>query len=185
MSGSICTMKVTLRDVKPPVWRRIAVPDRITIYGLHKVLQDVMGWTNSHLHAFIAGNRKFSVPDSDSPEGEIDERKHLLRELVNGGVKKFVYEYDFGDDWLHDVVIESIGPAEPDVTYPRCIEGIGACPPEDCGGPGGYEDLLDALKNPENNEELYEWAGDWKPKPFDVDAANGRLARSRRPRRGH
>lgn len=185
MSGSICTMKVTLRDVQPRVWRRIAVPRHISIHGLHKVLQDVMGWTNSHLHAFIAGDRTFSVPDSDSPASEIDERKHSLDELIDDGVKKFVYEYDFGDDWLHDIQIESVGLAEPGVTYPRCIEGEGACPPEDCGGPGGYEDLLEALEHPESNEDLFEWAGDWRPEPFDVDAANKRLAGSRRPRRGH
>ena len=176
MSGFICTMKVTLRDVKPAVWRRIAVPDRITLHRLHKVLQDGMGWTNSHLHAFTTGEHTFSVPDPDTPEGEIDERKHLLRELI---------EYDFGDDWLHDVVIESVGAPEPDVTYPLCLDGRGACPPEDCGGPGGYEALLAALKHPESNEELYAWAGGWKPKPFDVEAANKRLARSQRPRRAH
>lgn len=145
---------------------------------LHRVLQVVMGWTDSHLHEFQVGPNRIGIPDSDDPM-TIDERHVWLGKLMEEGVRRLAYTYDFGDDWEHDVVIESRGEPDPAARYPRCLAGKRACPPEDCGGPYGYVDLLQASTDPENEEwaELREWAGEIHPERFDPDAVNRRLAR--------
>ncbi len=180
----VCRMKITLRGIRPPIWRRFEVSDDFTLGRLHDVLQDVMGWTNSHLHAFWVGDMRFAVPDPEWPD-DINEKKALLSDLLDQGVKRFVYEYDFGDDWLHDIVIERIAEPEPKAHCPRCLAGKRACPPEDCGGAWGYRGLVRVLANPKHKEyaESREWAGRWEPEAFDLEAVNRRLSRLRRHRR--
>ncbi|MEO9194451.1 MAG: plasmid pRiA4b ORF-3 family protein [Polyangia bacterium] len=149
-------MKVTLSYVEPPVWRRVAVPSHFTLERLHWVLQWVMGWENSHMHAFRIGKRMYG----NDPES-LDESKVTVGDVLPKKGSKAVYIYDFGDDWMHEVVVEQVGAPDPKVNYPTCIEGQRACPPEDCGGPPGYERLLETLADPEHDEhvEMKDWLG--------------------------
>lgn len=167
-------LKVTLRHVKPPVWRRIEVPADIKLGKLHEVLQIAMGWTDSHLHGFRKGRESYGVPDPDFPGDFKNERNVRLDSLAGEG-ETLIYEYDFGDGWEHDLKVEKIVPAAPGVHYPRCTAGKRACPPEDCGGPWGYAELLQAIKDPkhEEHEELLEWVGEeFDPGYFDIDEIN-------------
>ena len=171
----IYRLKVTLRHIRPPIWRRIEVPADIRLGRLHHVLQDAMGWSDSHLHAFRVGDANFGVPDPDFPAGLRSERNVRLDRIAGEGAR-FVYEYDFGDGWKHDILVEKILPAEPGARYPRCLAGRRACPPEDCGGPPGYERLLDILRRgarTDDEADLLDWLpDDFDPETFDPDEIN-------------
>jgi hypothetical protein len=174
----IARLKVTLRDVKTKVVRQIEVPVDLRLDRLHQVLQAALGWTDSHLHEFRAGDKAWGRPDPDGLyEGPLPETKAKLQDLLDaGGGKTFRYIYDFGDDWDHEVRVERLGDAEPGVIYPRLLKAEGRCPPEDVGGPWGYAEFLEALIDPdhEQHEELL----DWHSGPFDPqDAKPDRLAR--------
>ncbi len=176
-AGEVYQLKVTLKSITPPVWRRVQVQD-CTLAKLHDIFQTCMGWTGSHLHAFEIGGEEYGAPDPTGMLETEDERKVKLSQFVAGGVKKFTYTYDFGDSWEHVIQVEKTLPAEPGVRYPRCTDGKRACPPEDCGGPWGYGDFLEAIQNPkhEEHEELLEWVGgEFDPEKFDVDAVNKQL----------
>jgi Plasmid pRiA4b ORF-3-like protein len=179
--GVVYQLKITLRDIKPPVWRRVQVQD-CSLAKLHGIIQTCMGWSNSHLHAFEIGGEQYGEPDPDGMMETQDERKVKLRQVVAQGYKKFSYTYDFGDNWDHTIQVEKVLDAEPGARYPRCIAGQRACPPEDCGGPWGYGDLLDAIQNPdhERHEELLEWVGgEFDPEKFDIEEVNEDLRASR------
>ena len=172
--ADIYQIKVTLRHVKPPVWRRLEVPADIRLGKLHEVLQIAMGWTDSHLHGFRKGHDSYGVPDPDFPGDFKNERNVRFDHLAAEG-ETIVYDYDFGDNWEHDIKIEKVVPPQKGVHYPRCTKGKGACPPEDCGGPWAYAELLSAIKNPkqEEHEELLEWVGvDFDPACFDMEEVN-------------
>ena len=171
-------LKVTLKESKPPIWRRIQVRGSTTLAKLHQVLQVVMGWTDSHLHQFIVGGVYFGVPD---PEWDLEvksERRVQLAQVLPDVKNRLVYEYDFGDSWAHELIVEKILPPEPGVRYPRCLAGKRACPPEDCGGVPGYCQILEALAEPEaeEHEELLAWVGDdFDPERLDLDAIDRQL----------
>jgi hypothetical protein len=179
----IYRMKVTLKGSKPPIWRRIEVPGDVTLGKLHIILQIVMGWTDSHLHQFLISNQYYGEPDPEFGMEIRSERRIKLSQAVPQEKGKFTYEYDFGDSWDHAILVEKILAPEESVSYPRCIKGKGACPPEDCGGIWGYYELLEALQNPEHPEhsEMKEWVedthGDFDPDAFDLDAVNSMLQR--------
>ncbi|MDK3258907.1 plasmid pRiA4b ORF-3 family protein [Blastococcus capsensis] len=161
-------LRVTLREVTPAVQRLIDVPAAITLDELHEVLQVALGWTDSHLHQYRTDSAVYSVPVDDwDDEGETDERGVRLSALSS----RFAYLYDFGDGWTHDV--EVLGPGG---DASGCVDGQGACPPEDCGGPGGYAELLVALANPRHLEHqaMREWVGD-RLRPFDQQATDRRV----------
>ena len=155
------------------------MPADLTLARLHNVLQVAMGWHDSHLHEFSAGERRFGQPD---PDGQLmggaaveSERTAQLSDLLGTG-SNVIYTYDFGDSWEHSIVLEKRLPADPNTTYPICTDGKLACPPEDCGGVPGFYDLLEALADPkhEQHKEMLDWIGkDLIPKPF-------RLTRSTR-----
>lgn len=149
-STEIYQIKVTLRGSKPPIWRRIQVPGDISLGKLHRILQIVMGWTDSHLHQFIVGRTYYGQPDPNygSDLEMRNESRVKLQQIAPGEKFKFIYEYDFGDSWEHELLIEKILPPETGVYYPRCLTGKRACPPEDCGGVWGYADFLDAIRDP-------------------------------------
>ena len=177
----IYQIKVTLRHVSPPVWRRIEVPGDTTLDTLHDVLQIVMGWTDSHLHAFCAGGVTYGMPDPEAGfrDDMKDERNVRLDRIADKG-GTLVYEYDFGDGWEHELKIEKRTSAEKSQNYAICRAGKRACPPEDCGGPLGYTQLLDALRDPkhEEHEDMLEWMGDdFDPEAFDLDEINRELRR--------
>jgi hypothetical protein len=195
MPANELILKITLRDIRPPIWRRVRVADDSSLRKLHQVIQVAMGWQDAHLHEFQVGNQVYGEPsDHDGwPGGSRtqNETKVKLASLVAQGVRRFRYVYDFGDGWEHEVVIEKVQPLDPDQQYPSLITGKRACPPEDCGGPYGYPQLLEVLADPSDEEhaEMTEWVGgDFDPEHLDLEAVNHALAamarrgRARRPK---
>lgn len=172
---------VVLRYINPLIWRRLEVPADIKLGRLHRVLQAAMGWTDSHLHAYRTAAGIYGVPDPDFPDETKNERNVRLGKVAQPG-DALVYEYDFGDGWEHEIQIEKTSDADPTIQYPRCTAGERACPPEDCGGPPGYQELLDALSDAEHPEHdaMREWAGpDFDPERLDLHLVNQRLWRLR------
>lgn len=167
-SNLIYQFKITLKDIKPPIWRRIQVPKTYTFWELHVAIQDAMGWNDCHLHEFKLINPltdteiNIGIPDEEYEDYKVlPSWKQKIANyfiLENQGVN---YIYDFGDYWKHRITLEKILPREKNITYPRCIEGRRACPPEDCGGPDNYNDFLESIRNPndEQHEEMLEWVG--------------------------
>ncbi|MCL5275037.1 MAG: plasmid pRiA4b ORF-3 family protein [Chloroflexi bacterium] len=192
--AEIARLKVTLRGSKPPIWRRIEAPSNIRLDKLHDVLQIIMGWKYAHLHQFIVNAHDrtntvfYGAIDSDMGFNQFDdlnmrnESKARLNEILTAPKSRIIYEYDFGDSWEHDIVLEKLLPPEPGVKYPRCIAGKRNGPPEDVGGIWGYAHLLDAITHPASSDdrELIEWVGgDFDPEAFDLEAINARLRRIR------
>jgi hypothetical protein len=175
-SDTIYQIKVTLRDSKPPIWRRIQVRSDTRLDQMHAILQEVMGWDDYHLHQFIIFGDYYGEPDPDFDFIEMkDQRKYKLSDFLAETGVQFVYEYDFGDSWEHILLLEKILSAEIDVQYPVCLKGKRACPPEDVGGIWGYEEFLEAIADPEHekHEEYLEWiGGDFDPEEFDLEEVN-------------
>jgi hypothetical protein len=165
--------RIQLADVTPPIWRRIEVPDSYTFWDLHVAVQDAMGWLDYHLHEFQLRDPRngdevlVGLPDEEGwddrdimPDWEAKIVDYFTLENRNAR-----YLYDFGDDWVHTLELETIQPSERGETYPRCVDGSRACPPEDCGGVGGYEDICAG-----EDEELREYYPDFDPDEFDAHA---------------
>ena len=182
MSPEIYQIKVTLLGTSPPIWRRLLVPVEATLAQLHRVLQIAMGWEDGHLHEFSIGQRRFGPSEPGDFMGMSsaeDERKAPLSSVLGRVGAKARYTYDFGDGWEHGIVLEKRLSADPDTAYPVCTGGKLACPPEDCGGIGGFYALLDAVgdANHEQHEDMRDWVGDdFDPKAFSVEDVNSRLA---------
>ena len=174
----IYQIKVTLKGIRPPIWRRIQVPCDITLAELHGVLQAVMGWWGYHLHQFTVGQTCYGVPDPDYDFMDVrDESEVRLNQIVGEG-GRFVYEYDFGDGWEHVLQVEKVLPPDAGQQRPVCIKGKRACPPEDVGGIWGYANFLEAIQDPGHpeHEEYLEWVGgEFDPEAFDLDEANEEL----------
>lgn len=180
--GSVYQFKIVLRDTSPAIWRRIETRDA-TLEQLHELIQTAMGWTNSHLHQFeIGGTRytdaRFMTEDLDD-FGAADYSGMRVSDLVaeHGSKLRIRYEYDFGDSWEHDVVLEKVTDPEPRVRYPRCTAGKRACPPEDVGGAYAYADYVEAITDPQHSEHEYflEWSGPFDPAEFDAVKATRRM----------
>jgi hypothetical protein len=173
----ILRLKVTLRDVRPSVWRRVEVPADLPLAALHDVLQAAMGWTDSHLHQFVQGETRYGP--AHVLEDVEDERRVTVGDVLRRARQRITYEYDFGDGWEHDVVLEARVDREPRVRYPRVVAGERACPPEDVGGAWGYADFLEAIADPAHpeHEDMVEWCGGgFDPEAFDLARAD-RLVR--------
>lgn len=188
-SQEIYQIKVTLLGTRPPIWRRLLVPAELTLGQLHEVLQVAMGWENCHLHEFRIGRQRFGVPDPDArltgALACIQERKVHLFDVLHEPGAKAEYTYDFGDSWEHSILVEKLLPSEPELNYPICTDGKRHGPPEDCGGLGGYYNLLEAIHDPEHEEhaEMLAWiGGDFDPEAFSVEDVNRRLAPPQRRR---
>ncbi|MGH3948975.1 MAG: plasmid pRiA4b ORF-3 family protein [Pseudonocardiaceae bacterium] len=160
-------LKATLRGSKPPIWRRIEVPSTMTLQRLHETIQQAFGWYGYHLWVFETPFGEFGEPDPDL--GHRSAAVGKLAQVASGPGDRIRYTYDFGDDWQHDILVEDVLPAEPGRAYPRCLTGRRARPPEDCGGMGGYEDLLATLADPgdDDHEAMLEWLGLDSPDEFD------------------
>lgn len=174
-SGQIYQLKVTLRDVNVPIWRTVQVPGEVTLRQLHEILQLTMGWQNSHLHEFRADGVSYGEPNAEFDIEVNDDQRFRLSRVAPKPGAQLTYLYDFGDGWEHDIVVEKILPLAPRVRYPLCLAGRGACPPEDVGGPWGYEGFLAAIRDPGNEEhtDMLEWVGGpFDPDAFDVRATN-------------
>ncbi len=168
-SRSVYQLEVTLQNIEPPVWRRILVDGSRTLDHVHEVIQAAFGWWNYHLHEFGVDGARYGVPDPDDDSWGLplhDERVTRLDSITSDGTT-FDYTYDFGDGWDHKIVVEKVLPAE-GVTVPTCTGGRRACPPEDCGGAWGYEELVRILADPfhPDHREKREWIG----RPFDPEA---------------
>jgi hypothetical protein len=174
-------LKISLKGAKPPIWRRVLVSSGIELEALHDIIQSVFGWTNSHLHQFIKGRTCYE-PNPEESWGMMDcESSHNIRlqSLLRKEKDKIEYEYDFGDSWKHEVLLEKVMKAEPDQELPICIKGMRACPPEDCGGLWGYYHMLETLDGPKCDEKdrLLDWlGGPIDPDAFDLEEANRRLS---------
>jgi len=162
------------------VWRRVLVPSDVTLGDLHEVIQQAMGWDNYHMHVFSMGGQEYGSPDPEL--GHASDGKARLSQVLTGPGARLRYTYDFGDDWEHDIVVEEARAAVPGETYPSCVAGKGACPPEDCGGAWGYAGLKEILADPthEDHQDMLEWLGldageDFDPKEFSVAGVNARL----------
>ena len=174
--NQVYQFKITLKGTKPPIWRRILVPETYTFWDLHVAIQDAMGWEDYHLHEFTllspkTGRKvKIGIPsDEDADFGwkVLADWNQKIAHYFSSDNSKADYVYDFGDGWEHSIKLEKILPRETGVAYPRCIDGRGACPPEDCGGIGGYAEFLEAIGDPAN--ELHEDMLDWVGGSFDPD----------------
>jgi hypothetical protein len=174
-TDTLFQFKITLVGVKPPIWRRIQVKD-CTLDKLHEHIQTSMGWTNSHLHQFKIGEQLYGDPmlmEEDFEEMDYkDSTTTLLSDLLpkSGKRFRFAYKYDFGDSWEHEVLFEGCPNVEEGRQYPVCLEGERACPPEDVGGVGSYEEFLKTIhdKSHAEREEMLEWGGGWfDPEEFD------------------
>lgn len=177
-------LKITLVDTEPAIWRRVEVPSVITVKDLHAVIQAVMGWENYHLYQFHVGRQTINGPGFDDigffSQHNVTAGRVQLNELIDARVKRFSYLYDMGDSWEHELRIEKVLPADPDATYPRFIDGAGACPPEDIGGLPGFYNFLEALEDPEHpdRKELLNWYGKpFNPNALDEAGTKKRLAR--------
>lgn len=179
-ADSIARLKITLDHVKPTVLRRIEVPLGIRLDRLHLVIQVAMGWTDSHLYEIRAGDVGWGIPDPNWGGGSLDARKARLVDVLEDiAVKTLKYLYDFGDGWEHTIKIERVGPAERDATYPRLSEATGRCPPEDVGGPPGYQEFIEAIADPqhERHAEMQKWCGeDFDPNAVDPEAHANAIA---------
>lgn len=174
--GDLFELRVTLRHIKPAIWRGLQVPAELTLGELHQVLQLAFGWLDSHLHDFSVHDIQFGVVDVEDAFFVVDEHAAPLGAVANAG-SKLVYRYDFGDGWEHEVKVERVVAGGEDGI--RCTGGARACPPEDCGGAPGFAGLLKALANPKHEEHaaMKQWVGrGYDPERFDLAATNKKLA---------
>lgn len=147
MSRDVYQLKITLVGIAPQIWRRILVPGGFTLDRLGRVIRLSFGWYGDHLHNFEIAGRQYGCPGPLDEPGLLDELDFRL-DAVAGVGGKFGYIYDFGDWWEHEIVVESVTPADPDKRYPTCVDGERAGPPEGVGGPAGYSRLLAARRDP-------------------------------------
>ncbi len=178
-------IKVLLSNIKPPIWRRLVIDSRVPLSDLHDVIQISMGWTDSHMHQYIDRNGIFYSEPYDTDFAPsfgrqmVDESEVLLHEVLKEEKDWIKYEYDFGDGWEHKIILEKILAHQKNQFPMVCIKGRRACPPEDCGGPWGYQHLLEQIKDPESEEDyeaLMEWLEDnFEPEFFDLEEVNALL----------
>ncbi len=185
MEEKVVQLKISLKNSSPPIWRRVLVKSSISFYELHYTIQIAMGWGNYHLYEFKIGNYRIGIigEDFDDPESGtskiIAAEEITLDEVISRGeFKNFSYEYDFGDGWIHSIVVEKTLSLDPDKYYPVCIKGKLNCPPEDCGGLYGYYNLLEIISNKKHPEyrDMIEWMGGrFDPTEFEVEDVNEEL----------
>ena len=175
-------LRITLANIEPRIWRRIVVPGSVTLAKLHNIIQIAMGWGNDHLYLFTVVREQYGEgmgASTDFSESKVSNAKRVeLQDVALRKGAKLLYEYDMGDGWEHQLVVEKIADGAPEAI--RCLEGARACPPEDCGGPFGYAELLEIISDPEHPEceDRRAWLGeDFSPEDFDLAAVNRRLGR--------
>jgi Plasmid pRiA4b ORF-3-like protein len=184
LPNSVYQLHISLNDIEPVIWRRIQVLGRVSLYKLNRIIQESMGWTNSHLNLFKINDVEYEVKYSnieENPEA-LDEKEFKLWQVVQAENVSFTFLYDYGDYWEHSVLVEKILPKEPDVKYPICLDGKRACPPEDCGGPPGFREFVEAVCNPyhEDHQAMIRWVGyKYDPNEFNIALVNKRMARIR------
>jgi len=185
---TVYQLRIELAEIEPCIWRTILVPDNIKLSKLDRIIQEAFGWTNSHLHEFRIGTKRYGMVDVvedldwDEEDALLDDRKFTIGMVLSNDLNYFEYEYDFGDGWDHRVKVEKIHVANQNNDWPVCIAGENACPPEDVGGSYGYEEFLEIMSDPAHEEytNMYRWCGGpFDPRGFDVNSANARIRRLR------
>ena len=179
----VATLRITLEDIEPAIWRRIVVPMTTNLRGLHDIIQAVMLFEDCHLFQFDVGDRRnkrrYGIPNRESGWEEIaDARSFKLGKLVEKGIERFTYTYDFGDDWRHTIIIEAVSNADPAIEYPLFVEGARRAPPEDVGGVPGFEAFLNAMAKPQHPEyvNLIRWYGGiFDPEDIGLDEIGRRI----------
>ncbi len=178
-------LKIRLLGTKPPVWRRVRVPGDLSLAELHHVIQIAMGWTDTHLHDFRVGDVRYGDPDQLSDgwlDDTRDERRARVAQVLPRAGDRLRYTYDFGDDWQHEVLVESVEPTLGPVAV-QCLAGRRAGPPDDCGGVWGYAELCSAAQNPDGPaaaEQLDSPGYRFDPAHFDREGVDERLRSLRR-----
>ena len=188
--AKIVQLKITLAHINPPIWRRVRVPEDFPLRRLHDVIQAVFDWLDYHLHEFEIGEKTYGQPEIEGWH-MADRRLHSDRNVklgavVGRGTERFLYRYDFGDNWEHIIEVEQVMEPEPGVEYPVFAGGARAAPPEDCGGPPGFEHFLEAMgdEDHEEHETLMAWYGDaFDPEDMNLDTVEAMLSRIRGSRR--
>jgi hypothetical protein len=182
MTMEVYQIQIALAKYKPKIWRRILIQPELLLPDFHLTIQIVMGWENSHLNQFIKNNTFYTERLEDDWDWgamkNVDYKDLKISDLLKKEKDKIDYEYDFGDSWHHDIILEKILPGDEKLKYPICIDGKLACPPEDCGGIWGYANLLEILKHPDHEEyeEYFEWlGGEFDPNKFEKDEINKTL----------
>ena len=175
MIEPVARVRIELQSVRRTVWRRVDVPVSYTLAELHDIIQVAMGWRNFHLHEFTIGEVSFAAPDPDGDPGggKIgDATSAALKTVIERGFRRFDYLYDFGDGWEHEVIVEDVRDGEAGIGYPAFVEGARRCPPDNVGGPPGFERFLEAVLDPahEEHREMIEWHGKAYD-PADIDEA--------------
>jgi hypothetical protein len=188
MAISIYQVQIALKGSKPKIWRRLLIPSDLLLSDFHKIIQDTMGWFDSHLHQFAKNRKFYSVKDPDDDfwdefnNADYKKQKIRISDLLKTENEKITYEYDFGDGWIHDIILEKMLPPDPEIKYPACIAGARNCPPEDVGGIWGYAEMLKILKQPDHAEykNYLEWLGeDFDPEYFDLKNVNKLLSKKK------
>jgi Plasmid pRiA4b ORF-3-like protein. len=171
-------LRVQLKDISPPVWRLLQVSPYATLHDLHRTLQTAMGWSDSHLYLFHIGRTLYGERNPEGGRDIRDSSRTRLDEIVHERSPSFLYEYDMGDSWMHELTLRrTLKTGVPE--RPRCIDGARACPPEDCGGPPGYAGFLQAISDPSHNQHefMLDWVGgEFDPEYFDMAAVNSALS---------
>ena len=189
-TSCIYELRITLQEIRPPIWRLIQIPSTLRLCCLHDVLQAVMGWTDSHLHQFEKDGKYWGVPEhyEEVDIDIIDERRTKISAIMKAEGGSVLYVYDLGDDWRHEVVLEKILPGPHTTLRPVCLSGERHCPPEDVGGTPGYEEFLQVIFEPRHQEyeQSVRWAGGpsaltqvaerFQPEEFNVKAVNATLS---------
>jgi len=189
-ADKIVRLKIELSDIDPPIWRRVDMPANFTLRRLHDVIQAVFDWLDYHLHQFEIGDRIYGAPEHEDEDlgGErlYSDANIRLGDLLDRGVRQFIYRYDFGDDWEHVVTVERVTDPDESLEYPILVDGAHRAPPEDCGGSPGFEAFLEAMLDEDHDEHdaLIDWyGGPFDADDMDLDTVEARLGRIRVARR--
>ena len=186
----IVRLGVELSDIRPPIWRRVDVPADFPLRRVHDVIQAIFDWLDYHLHQFEIGDRLYGAPEYD--DGDLggrhlyNDRNIRLGAVLDRGIERFIYRYDFGDDWEHVVTVEQVLEPEDGVEYPVLVAGARRAPPEDCGGPPGFDAFLEAMldETHEGHEDVLNWYGQrFDPDDLALDTVEAMLSRIRASRR--
>jgi hypothetical protein len=178
---SVFRLRIQLNGVNPVIWRRLLVPGTVRLAKLADMLLTAMGWSNSHLHAFRVGEKRYGMNYDEYPDGEIDEKSVTVLQVLRDE-QHLTFDYDFGDSWEHKVDIEALTWCSSGVKYAVCLDGANACPPDDVGGTRGYGEFLSAIADPthEEHKSYLEWVGEpFDPTEFDLGEVNAVLQRIR------